>query len=252
MATWPKEWEDDKDSIGVTGYFKYGDADLPGFIAPGRNPLAWNGKWWFEVPWGYFFNSATRHTREEFARSVKAMGGFYPYDEKRAREFCEKAHAGQFRKDGSTPYAEHPKAVVRLLKRWGEKDPCIIAVAYLHDVLEDTKVTEQQLERAFAPTVSAGVRFLSHTPDETKEAYMERVAKYGCEQSILIKCADRICNTRDFIKLGRKEYAREYLEKARAVFDKALELGQGRLPAISAEILDRLKASLDRTRALLQ
>ncbi len=249
MATWPKEWEN---ATGTTGYYEYGDADLPGFVAPGRNPHAWNGRRWFEVPWGYFFNSATGRTREQFARNLKAMGGFYPYEEKRAREFCEKAHSGQFRKDGKTPYAEHPKAVVRLLKHWGEKDACIIAVAYLHDVLEDTKTTEQELELAFAPSVSAGVRFLTRDQDETKEAYMERIAEYGYEQGVLIKCADRICNTRDFIKLGLKEYARKYLEKAKAIFNRAFELGKGELPTISAEILDRLKISLDRTRAMLK
>lgn len=50
------------------------------------------------------------------------------------------AHAGQFRRDGITPYITHPEAVANLLENNELK-----CVAWLHDVLEDTKVTSKDL-----------------------------------------------------------------------------------------------------------
>ena len=39
--------------------------------------------------------------------------------EERMKALAERGHAGQLRKDGRTPYVEHPRAVVALLRRWG-------------------------------------------------------------------------------------------------------------------------------------
>jgi len=55
-------------------------------------------------------------------------------------------HVGQWRRDGKTPYIEHPKAVADRVRRWDEK-----CVAYLHDVIEDTKCDADTLLRAGIP-----------------------------------------------------------------------------------------------------
>ena len=53
-----------------------------------------------------------------------------------AREIAIEAHAGQFRRDGTTPYHTHPEAVAEALARNGECDN-VVAAGWLHDVLED-------------------------------------------------------------------------------------------------------------------
>ena len=64
-------------------------------------------------------------------------------DLKKAYEFAEKAHAGQKRSSGED-YFIHPCAVVEILADYGFDSSTLIA-AFLHDVLEDTAVTPEQL-----------------------------------------------------------------------------------------------------------
>jgi hypothetical protein len=63
---------------------------------------------------------------------------------KAAEQLARRAHERQFRRDGTTPYITHPEAVVNRLK--GENDD-VIAAAWLHDVLEDTDTTVDDLRR---------------------------------------------------------------------------------------------------------
>jgi len=65
-----------------------------------------------------------------------------------ASSIARAAHAGQFRRDGVTPYITHPEAVAKSLE--GE-NPDVIAAAWLHDVLEDTEVTISELKNAGIP-----------------------------------------------------------------------------------------------------
>lgn len=63
-----------------------------------------------------------------------------------AENIAREAHAGQFRRDGITPYIVHPEAVAA-----GVTNPEEKAVAWLHDVLEDTPTTPQNLLDAGIP-----------------------------------------------------------------------------------------------------
>jgi (p)ppGpp synthase/HD superfamily hydrolase len=65
-----------------------------------------------------------------------------------ASSIAIKAHEGQFRRNGITPYIAHPKAVAESLE--GES-PEVIATAWLHDVLEDTDVTISEIKHAGIP-----------------------------------------------------------------------------------------------------
>ena len=66
----------------------------------------------------------------------------------RARALSESAHVGQ-KRDSGEPYATHPAAVARLLVGYGVADAAVLAAAYLHDVLEDTEVSESALRAEF-------------------------------------------------------------------------------------------------------
>ena len=57
-------------------------------------------------------------------------------------EIATSAHEGQTRRDGVTPYIEHPKAVARRVHTDDEK-----AVAFLHDIIEDTVYSKQNLRK---------------------------------------------------------------------------------------------------------
>lgn len=75
-----------------------------------------------------------------------------------AREIAIEAHAGQFRRDGKTPYHTHPESVADALARNGECDN-VVAAGWLHDVLEDCQnwSTGTLLERGVNMVVAEAV-----------------------------------------------------------------------------------------------
>jgi GTP pyrophosphokinase len=71
----------------------------------------------------------------------------------RAIALAIRAHEGQSRKDGQLPYVVHPVTVALILSRYTGDEDTIIA-GLLHDVLEDTLVTADEIERAFGEKVA--------------------------------------------------------------------------------------------------
>ena len=205
----------------VLKYCEYGDDGFPAvqygdFIkAAYFNPYA---KEWREVDYDRWEFTGREIGLDEFLKNLKEGGGQFPFDPKMALKFAAKAHEGQFRKDGVTPYIEHPKAVVKMLNGWGITRPRLICAAYLHDVLEDTDVTEDEIAKRFTFFVSATVKTLTREAEEDKADYLKRIAGSGVN-ALLIKCADRICNTLDFIRDGKADYARTYFHMADCVFN---------------------------------
>lgn len=76
----------------------------------------------------------------------------------KAREIATKAHAGQVDKSGK-PYIHHPEMVASLVDTPAEK-----CVAWLHDTLEDTNLTEGQLRPVFGDEITDAVVLMTH-PD---------------------------------------------------------------------------------------
>jgi (p)ppGpp synthase/HD superfamily hydrolase len=109
------------------------------------------------------------------------------------------AHADQVRKgDGLLPYAVHPVTVALILSRYtGEED--VIVAGLLHDVLEDTAVSEADLARDFGDRVGAMVRDLTEPKlpglswDTRKARYLRRL-EAAPRGSLLIACADEVAN----------------------------------------------------------
>ncbi len=115
-------------------------------------------------------------------------------------EIAEQAHSGQFRRDGITPYIKHSKAVaemVGLMLKNNETGKDIHqSIAILHDVIEDAKITSQQLTSMGIPnTIVDSVLRLTKTPNETYEAYLSIVK--SDEQARLVKICDCLHNLHD-------------------------------------------------------
>jgi guanosine-3',5'-bis(diphosphate) 3'-pyrophosphohydrolase len=73
----------------------------------------------------------------------------------RALEFAAEKHRGQVRKDAdATPYIQHPIALATLLWQAGIQDAEVLAAAILHDTVEDTPTTHDELEKHFNRTVA--------------------------------------------------------------------------------------------------
>ncbi len=122
----------------------------------------------------------------------------------RAFEFADHAHEGQRRKSGE-PYIIHPIAVAQIVAEELKLDSESIEAALLHDVIEDTGATHEDVARLFSPTVAdlvEGVSKLTRIQYATKEdEQMENLRKMLLAMSkdirvILIKISDRLHNMR--------------------------------------------------------
>jgi len=101
----------------------------------------------------------------------------------RAYNIAKNAHSGTFRRDQITEYITHPLAVEKLLEK--ECD-YIRMVALLHDVLEDTSVTEKDLAIDFPQEVVDAVVLLTHKKDEAYEDYIKKVKENKIARKVKI------------------------------------------------------------------
>lgn len=100
------------------------------------------------------------------------------------------AHAGQKDKSGA-PYILHPLTVMGLLET---KDEELMCIAILHDVVEDTKTTFQDLlDAGMSTRVVEGVRAVTKMTGQTYEEYKDAVMSNS--DAILVKMADLTHNT---------------------------------------------------------
>lgn len=83
----------------------------------------------------------------------------------KAKQFAEKAHKGQYRKVSNIPYITHPIRVATLLEKSGASEESVSA-GYLHDVVEDTPIEIEEIEKEFGRRVAELVQ--AHTEDKSK------------------------------------------------------------------------------------
>lgn len=109
-----------------------------------------------------------------------------------ALKVATKAHDGQYDKGGA-PYILHPITVARGVQSDTEK-----IIALLHDTVEDTDVTIEEISEKFGPVVADAVNFLTHKEGEEYDDYIDRVSQN--KLAIDVKLSD-IKNNMDFSRL---------------------------------------------------
>lgn len=119
----------------------------------------------------------------------------------RAELFATWAHSGQTRANKITPYIEHPRAVVDILKYHGFTDNNILAAAWLHDTIEDCDVTSEEIAKYFGEEVCKLVEQLTCLEENDGSFSYERKTEILCsmvremsDESKCIKMADRLHN----------------------------------------------------------
>ena len=139
-----------------------------------------------------------------------------------AFETSRNAHAGQFRKSGE-PYISHPLAVAGILAQW-HLDHQALAAALLHDVVEDTGASTEQIKEQFGPAIARiveGVSKLDKLSFESEQhAQAENFRKMLLAMAqdvrvILVKLADRLHNMRTMSSMSpekRKRISTETLD----------------------------------------
>jgi guanosine-3',5'-bis(diphosphate) 3'-pyrophosphohydrolase len=147
----------------------------------------------------------------------------------RATSFAAQKHREQRRKGvDAAPYINHPIALAQILVEEGHvRDAVVVAAALLHDTIEDTNTTYQELRGQFGSEVAdvvaevTDVKWLEKT--SRKRLQVAR-ASQSSKRARLIKLADKIANLRDIISspptdwsLARKQ---DYFDWAKRVVDE--------------------------------
>ena len=147
----------------------------------------------------------------------------------KALAFAADRHRNQRRKDvDSSPYINHPISLANILCNEGHiTDVDVICAALLHDTLEDTDTTAEELETEFGAAIRDIV--MDVTDDKTldkairKQRQIEHAAHIS-DTAKLVKLADKISNLRDVASCPPAEWSidrrREYFDWAKAVIDR--------------------------------
>ena len=144
----------------------------------------------------------------------------------RALEFAAWKHRDQRRKDSSaSPYINHPIALATCLRIEGNvHDPVVIAAALLHDTIEDTETTWQELRGLFGEEVADVVLEVTDTKwldKATRKRLQVQKAPASSSRAKLVKLADKICNLRDILASPPADWS---LERRQKYFDWAKEV----------------------------
>jgi guanosine-3',5'-bis(diphosphate) 3'-pyrophosphohydrolase len=146
----------------------------------------------------------------------------------KAAAFAAHKHRDQRRKDAAaSPYINHPIALANILaNEGGILDAVVIAAALLHDTLEDTETTPEELQELFGADVAGVVVEVSDDKSlpkaERKQLQIEHAAHIS-ERAKLVKLADKIANIRDVADAPPAGWSlprrREYFDWAKQVVD---------------------------------
>jgi guanosine-3',5'-bis(diphosphate) 3'-pyrophosphohydrolase len=119
-----------------------------------------------------------------------------------ALAFAADRHRDQRRKDaGASPYINHPIALAEaLVSIGGVTDPVVLCAAILHDVIEDTETTPQELLERFGRDITDVVMEVTDDkslPKDVRKQLQIAHARTISQPARLVKLADKLCNLKD-------------------------------------------------------
>jgi len=142
--------------------------------------------------------------------------------------FAADKHRHQKRKDAeASPYINHPIALANVLvDEGGVEDIEVLCAALLHDTIEDTDTTHEELVNAFGSRIAHIVAEVTDDKnlrsEERKRLQIEHAPKLSVEAK-LVKLADKTCNLRDIVVRPPAKWdltrRREYFDWAKRVVD---------------------------------
>ena len=132
----------------------------------------------------------------------------------KAIEFAARVHDGMERKKDKTPYILHPLEAAVIVGTMTENRD-VISAAVLHDVVEDTDITIEEIEEKFGPRVRALVESETENkradlpPEDTwrirKEESLEELANCGDTDMLMLWLGDKLANMRSFYRIWKAE-----------------------------------------------
>ena len=170
-----------------------------------------------------------------------------------ALKFASQKHVQQKRKDAvGTPYINHPIEVAELLSRvGGVSDVEVLIAAILHDTVEDTNTTKNEIADLFGARVASYVMECTDDktlPKQERKRLQIESASHKSDQAKLIKIADKISNVKDLGESPPKDWE---LERQRDYLDWTERVVNG-LRGINAALDDLYDLTLTSARSKIE
>ncbi len=146
-----------------------------------------------------------------------------------AAHFAAEKHCGQLRKgESGEPYINHPIEVAHILAEClPEPDAALLVAALLHDTVEDTSTTREEIAARFGEDVAALVSEVTDDkslPKERRKALQVENAPHKSPRAQNLKAADKISNLRSILISPPRTWSfkrkREYFDWAKRVVDR--------------------------------
>ena len=170
--------------------------------------------------------------------------------------FATHYHQGQFRKSGE-PYVSHPIAVAEMAANHMFRENVIIA-SLLHDTLEDTTLTLDEIEIGFSPRIAQIVDRLTRKIDPTTGKKMSagdclfESLKLGDDEAVLVKMVDRWHNTSTIMTLSKEKQERIIRETIQDFFVLAMQNKNSNIELLLEKVLLSHKRKTTSQNYLLQ
>ena len=133
-----------------------------------------------------------------------------------ACNFAADKHKNQRRKDNSkTPYINHPIEVANKLSNCGINDSDILVACLLHDTIEDTETTKEEIKQKFGEKVLNIVMECSDDKTLSKVERKRKQIEHSKEisnEAKLVKLSDKYCNLSDLIKNPPTKWSKQEIE----------------------------------------
>ncbi len=132
----------------------------------------------------------------------------------KAVAFAADKHRNQRRKDAdASPYINHPIALANVLANEGGVDDAeVLCAAVLHDTIEDTETTADEIQSLFGHKVAAVVLEVTDDKSLEKQVRKQRQVEHAphiSTEAKLVKLADKICNLRDILASPPADWSAE-------------------------------------------
>lgn len=161
---------------------------------------------------------------------------------------AEEAHKGQKRDEG-TPYITHIVEVVKILKDEFMFDSYdYLTVAALHDVVEDTEYTYEDIKERFGTIIADYVNVLTKKDGQTMDQYIEGIHNFTYSNQVsMIKLADRLHNLRSLLNIqnNRKKLEKYILETEKYYLPMAERLHE-------KIVYDKLTVAVEEVKMVIQ
>jgi len=171
-------------------------------------------------------------------------------------EFVVRSHSGQTRKSSDCPYVVHPIDVFSQVASWGITNVVMWKSSLCHDVREDCGITHEELVREIGQEAADIVEELSFFPKPDQPAPAQKALYINSFQSksvdaLVIKMADRICNTRDWVD-GNNDYAEKYWLKATNLLQIMMDREEEIVDKLGVKVFSNMKHSTRMAHRLLE